>query len=304
MKHVKLPLPSLLLLLFVFLASCEKITLNDEPGKNPSGSQQSGNACISIHIGGVGNTEYNNSETKCTRAIEPVQNVCSRMSISLYREDGTRVFCVNKKSTDADFCDVSMKVAEGKYSLLVVAHSNEKNAATTDLNKVTFDGKVSDTFHYFEKVELKAGDNPYNITLNRVTAMFRLEIIDEVPESARQLKFYYTGGSSTLDGATGYGCVNSKQTEVRDIVNGTNIFDIYTFPHADGRLLKVSVTALDASGNALCEQTFENVSVRRNVITHYRGKFFGSITPPTPSDDYDLNISVDTDWLEENVVDF
>ncbi len=85
---------------------------------------------------------------------------------------------------------------------------------------------------------------------------------------------------------------------------GTNIFDIYTFPHEDGRLLKISVTALDASGNALCEKTFENVSARRNVITHYRGKLFGSIVPPTPSDDYDFNISVDTDWLEENVVDF
>ncbi len=36
---------------------------------------------------------------------------------------------------------------------------------------------------------------------------------------------------------TGYGCVNSKQTELRDIKTGTKIYEVYTFPHPDGKTL-------------------------------------------------------------------
>ena len=36
---------------------------------------------------------------------------------------------------------------------------------------------------------------------------------------------------------TGYGCVNSKQAELRDIKTGTKIYEIYTFPHPDGKTL-------------------------------------------------------------------
>ena len=61
--------------------------------------------------------------------------------------------------------------------------------------------------------------------------MFRLVLTDEeIPATVAKLKFYYTGGSSTFSPRDGYGCVNSKQTEVRstadpdwDSVNG------YTF---------------------------------------------------------------------------
>ncbi len=303
MKHIKL---IGLLALSMALASCEKVSLDELLSKEPPTSQPSstGNASLSIHIGGIADANYQDATAKGTRAIEPIGNVCTKLTISLYNEEGQRVYSVNKKSTDADFADVTIKLAEGKYYLVVVAHSNEKNATTTDINKITFDGKLSDTFHYYKEIELVAGGNNIDVVMERVTAMFRLEITDEIPENVKQLRFNYTGGSSTLSGYTGAGSVNSRQTEIRNIQAGVNTYEVYTFPHPDDKKLKMTITALGASGETVCTKTFEDVAVSKNMITRYKGSFFTNITPPTAADNYKFSISANTDWKGENIIEF
>ena len=303
MKHIKL---IGLLALSMALASCEKVSLDELLSKEPPTSQPSstGNASLSIHIGGIADANYQDATAKGTRAIEPIGNVCTKLTISLYDEEGQRLYSVNKKSTDADFADVTIKLAEGKYYLVVVAHSNENNAATKDINKITFDGKLSDTFHYYKEIELQAGGNNIDVVMERVTAMFRLEITDEIPENVKQLKFYYTGGSSTLSGYTGAGSVNSRQTEIRNVQSGINTYEVYTFPHPDDKKLKMTITALDASGETVCTKTFEDVAVSKNMITRYKGSFFTNITPPTAADNYKFSISANTDWKGENIIEF
>lgn len=198
-----------------------------------------------------------------------------------------------------------MKLAEGKYHLVIVAHSNEKNATTTDINKITFESnKLSDTFHYYKEIELVAGGNNIDVVMERVTAMFRLEIADQIPENVKQLKFYYTGGSSTLSGYTGAGSVNSRQTEIRNVQSGINTYEVYTFPQPDDKKLKMTITALDASGETVCTKTFEDVAVSKNMITCYKGNLFTNIAPPAASDNYNFSISVNTDWKGENVIEF
>ena len=303
MKYLKL---SCLLALSLALVSCEKVSLDELLSKEPPTTQPSSNdnASLSIHIGGIADANYKDASAKGTRAIEPIGKVCTKLTISIYSTDGLQVYSANKKSTDTDFANVTMKLAEGKYHLVIVAHSNEKNATTTDINKISFDGKLTDTFHYYEEIELVAGSNNIDVVMERVTAMFRLEIADQIPENVKQLKFYYTGGSSTLEGVTGYGCVNSKQTELRNIKTGTKIFEVYTFPHPDGKTLKMTITALGASGETVCTKTFEDVAVSKNMITRYKGSFFTNITPPASADNYKFSISANTDWKGENVIEF
>ena len=296
-----------LLALSLALASCEKVSLDELLSKEPPTTEPSstGNASLSIHIGGIADANYADAAAKCTRAIEPIGKVCTKLTISLYNEEGQRVYSVNKKSTDADFANATTKLAEGKYHLVIVAHSNEKNATTTNINKITFEGnKLSDTFHYYKEIELQAGGNNIDVVMERVTAMFRLEIADQIPENVKQLKFYYTGGSSTLSGFTGAGAVNSRQTEIRNIQAGINTYDVYTFPQSEDKKLKMTVTALDASGETICMRSFEEVPVSKNVITRYKGSFFTNITPPTAADNYKFSISANTDWKGENIIEF
>ena len=296
-----------LLALSLALASCEKVSLDELLSKEPPTTEPSstGNASLSIHIGGIDDANYADAAAKGTRAIEPIGKVCTKLTISVYNVEGQRVYSVNKKSTDAAFANATTKLAEGKYHLVIVAHSNEKNATTTDINKITFEGnKLSDTFHYYKEIELVAGGNNIDVVMERVTAMFRLEIADQIPENVKQLKFYYTGGSSTLSGYTGAGSVNSRQTEIRNVQSGINTYEVYTFPQPDDKKLKMTITALDASGETVCTKTFEDVAVSKNMITCYKGNLFTNIAPPAASDNYNFSISVNTDWKGENVIEF
>jgi hypothetical protein len=96
----------------------------------------------------------------------------------------------------------------------------------------------------------------------------------EIPSEAKQMKFYYTGGSSTLSALTSYGSVNSKQTVKIDIATGQKQFEVYTIPHDETGSLNMTITALDANGNTLKERILNEVPVRRNAIARYTGKFF------------------------------
>lgn len=286
------------------MVSCEKASIEDLLEKKPSYPTDGEYTHLSIHVGGVEEGFADAGMAKATRGIEPVKDICTKLSVALYDETGARAYSATQKSADNGFGNIDMNVKEGNYTIVVVAHSGDKNATTTDISKIAFGGKLSDTFHYCNALELNGGDSSVDILLNRVTAMFRLEITDDIPSDARQLQFYYTGGSSTLDGTTGIGCVNSRQTEVVDIVSGKTTYDVYTFPHADGKSLTMQVTALDASGNAMSTKTFTDVKVARNTITHYRGNLFSGMVPPASASDRYFSISAETGWLGENVIDF
>lgn len=94
------------------------------------------------------------------------------------------------------------------------------------------------------------------MTKKRVVAKFRLVVKDPTPEDVKTMKFYYTGGSSTFNALTGYGCVNSKQTELRSVKESAyteeSYYDIYTFPHdpEESKKLKVDISALSSASSS------------------------------------------------------
>lgn len=145
----------------------------------------------------------------------------------------------------------------------------------------------------------------YDLTLTRAVAMFRLVLTDdEIPSTVAKLKFYYLGGSSTFSPKDGYGCVQSKQTEIRpvpaDFVSGT-AFEIYTLPHTEEDVLtKLTVTALDANDNILKERKFENIPITRNQVTRYTGSFFGSGGGENTTNDGTFRLTADPDWDSVN----
>jgi hypothetical protein len=206
-----------------------------------------------------------------------VSSVCNHISLALY-QNGVKVKQVNQSTADSDFGHLKLVVAEGVYKIVVIAHSGLKNPAMTDPQKISFDGKVTDTFYYSDDLELTDGAS-YNLTLKRAVAMFRLIISDPIPSHVALMHFYYTGGSSTFDAVNGVGCVNSRQTETREVPEDmrgkSGVFEVYTFPRSDSNTLKMQVTAHEANNNMVIRKTFEDVAVVRNMITQYKGSFFG-----------------------------
>ena len=245
-----------------------------------------------------------------TRAATQLTDQCSRLSVAVFDEDDAKVGSTkNQKADDSGFGAVSLSLQEGVYTIVAIAHNGEGNATITSPTKVTFpSNKMTDTFCYCGELEVTGDMISQEFQMQRVVAMMRLTLTDEqIPDNVARLKFYYTGGSSTLNPRTGYGCVNSKQTEIRPVPSGYAAgmsFEIYTLPHTEEDVLtKLTVTALDANDNILKERVFENVPVIRNQVTRYTGSFFGS-GGGSSTNDGTFRLTADPDWDAVNGYNF
>jgi hypothetical protein len=273
--------------LALLLAACEKPVLDNEDAVTKK------DANVILHF-----KQY--EQESFTRSATDITELCSRLNIAIFDADGTKVKTVAQKESDAGYGTVALTLAAGTYQLVVIAHNGEGSATITSTEKVTFpNNKVTDTFYYYGDLVVTTEVQIYDLTLTRAVAMFRMVLTDdEMPSNVAKLKFYYLGGSSTFSPKDGYGCVNSKQTEIRP-VSDDGIYEIFTMPHTeDDVLTKLTVTALDANDNVVKESTFENVPVTRNQVTRYTGSFFGSGGGQTS--DGTIRLTADPDWDSVN----
>ena len=284
----------------VLLAACEKPIVN-EGGKKG----QEANANVVLRVATYGQEAFDAPALdgiRGRRSAEALTNQCSRLSVAIFRQDGTKVKNVNQTITDGNFGTVAVSLAEGTYKVVAVAHnSTEGNATISSTEKVTFaNNKMSDTFACYASLTVE-GEEPIDqeLLLQRVVAMVRLTVTGTIPDEVARLKFYYTGGSSTLNPSTGYGCVQSKQTEYRPVmVDGSpvNTFKLYTAPHELNDVLKLVITAQDSDNQTLNEWTMEDIPVTRNKITTWSGALFGGGGTGGGTGSGGIGITLDTEW--------
>ncbi|MBQ3698864.1 MAG: FimB/Mfa2 family fimbrial subunit [Prevotella sp.] len=285
----------LFIVLAVLVAACEKPILDEDVVSMKE-------ANVILHMKQYEQEAFGNSGNRAaTRAATDITELCSRLNIAIFDAEGTKVKTVAQKEGDASFGTVALTLAAGTYQLVVIAHNGEGSATITSTEKVTFpNNKVTDTFYYYGDLVVTSEVQSYDLTLSRAVAMFRMVLTDEeIPSTVTKFKFYYTGGSSTFSPSVGYGCVNSKQTEIRT-VSDDGVYEIFTLPHTEEDVLtKLTVTALDANDNTVKERVFENVPVTRNQITRYTGSFFGSGGSGQTSDGT-FRLTADPDWDSVN----
>ena len=178
----------------------------------------------------------------------------------------------------------------------------KKIKTDTHLSYKALRNVVTDTFYYEGELTVASSQDTYELVLQRPVAMFRLQLTDVLPSNAHKIRFYYTGGSSTFNPSTGFGCVNSRQTVMMDIEDGQQVFEVYTFPHELNDFLKITVTIYDSGENILKEQVFEQVPVTVDQITVFTGSFFGGSgggggggNPNAPSG---ITMKADGDWSD------
>ena len=289
-------------LLACLAASCEKPVIDEE--KTPTEKPKANEATITFNSTNVAQAEYDNeTDTQQSRAVTPIREVCSRINVAIFDSgDATKVKTINQEKSDASFGKITTNLAKGSYTIVIIAHNGSGNATVSTPEKVTFkDNKVSDTFYYYGDIDVDDNET-YDITLKRAVAMVRLVVKDNTPKNIHSMKFYYTGGSSTLNPQTGYGCVNSKQTEIRTVpesaYTGESAYDIYTFPHESQKKLNIEISALESATatNATYARTISDVSVKRNCITRYTGYFYGE----DPSTGRGIELTTTDEWQYED----
>ena len=281
----------LLVLSLVLLTGCEKTMLDEQSSK------QDGNVVLKLSL-------YEQIPFS-TRSLQDIRQLCTRVNVAFF-QNGTKVKTVSQKADDASFGTVSLTLDAGVYQVVVIAHNCSGSATISSAEKVTFPSNVvTDTFYYEGELTVASSQDTYELVLQRPVAMFRLQLTDVLPSNAHKIRFYYTGGSSTFNPSTGFGCVNSRQTVMMDIEDGQQVFEVYTFPHELNDFLKITVTIYDSGENILKEQVFEQVPVTVDQITVFTGSFFGGSggsgggggggNPNAPSG---ITMKADGDWSD------
>lgn len=278
------------LLTLLALSACQKASIYDDELEQ----RLKGNLIVNVF-------KLEQTPFSTLTRTEPAE-ACSRLSFAVYDLTGKRVDIVSQKVDDAKFGSASFLLDEGDYQLVIVAHSSDGNPTMTDLTRIQFSNKLgfTDTFLYYGNISIGEESVEMDLTLNRIVALCRFCITDDIPDDVTRMQFYYTGGSGTFDASTGFGSVNSKQSIFFDVTEGQKQFDLYTFPHDTEGTLHLTVTAYDDGDNILKEREFE-VPVTRNKITWLSGPYF---TGSGSSSSSVFSIDVDTDWAGDTHLTF
>jgi len=275
------------------LVACEKALMTEDASTS---GDKNGNLHVSVCQ--IEQTPFGS----LTRGVEPVANVCKRLNFAIYDEGGMRVKQINQTSDKAGFGQCAFQLEEGTYQLVVVGHSANGNPTMTDPTKIQFTNATgyTDTFLCYGEVTIGEEQVDYEVSLDRIVALCRFVITDDIPAEVKTMRFYYTGGSGAFDATTGLGCVASKQDVKFTVTAGQKQFDLYTFLHDLSDNITLTVTALDASGNELYNRQFD-VPMQQNHITWLSGAFFnGSGSSSTTIG----GVTVNTDWAGETHLTF
>ena len=289
------------MLAVVTLASCEKAIVFDDDAAGTA----NGNLRVSVFQ--IEKTPFENFTGKTNspsrRASKAASEACTRLNFAIYDQGGLRLKQVNQTSDMADFGHASFQLEPGTYQLVVVGHSANGNPTMTNPAKIQFSNATgyTDTFLCYSEVTIGEEASNHEVALNRIVALCRFVLTDEViPSDVKKMQFYYTGGSGAFNATTALGCVNSKQTVTFDVTSGQKQFDLYTFLHETSDTIALKVTALDASGNVLYERDFD-VPMEQNHITWLSGAFFnGSGSSSTTI----TGVTINTDWAGETHLTF
>ena len=287
----------------LILTGCQKAVVDEDEETVENDKDL---VAIQFNIGKIEQISFENA-TAATRA-KALKELCSRINFAIYQND-KKLKGVNQTSDEEGFGTIKLELSPGTYQVLLLANSCSDNPSMAHPEKVTFEkSHITDTFYYYGTIDVDESAQ-VSINLKRVVAMFRLKFTDAMPENVASIKIAYTGGSSTLDATTGVGCVDSRQNETftisSDQIGQPATFEVYTFPHADSKKLKVKVTAYDAAGQVIQERTLTDVPVQVNQITVYEGEFFtGSGSEEETSEETtsanSFTITIDDyDWNEE-----
>ena len=249
------------------LVSCEKAATIEEDSNDVSGN-------LRVSVYEIEKTPF----ASLTRGVEPVANVCTRLSFAIYDMSGSRLKQINQTSDNTGFGQCAFQLDEGTYQLVVVGHSANGNPTMTNPEKIQFTNTTgyTDTFLCYSEVSIGEDPVDYEVSLDRIVALCRFVITDDIPAEVKKMQFYYTGG------------VSEKQ------------FDLYTFLHEPSDGIAMKVTALDANGNELYNREFD-VPMQQNHITWLSGAFFsGSSSSSTTI----TGVTVNTDWAGETHLTF
>ena len=244
--------------------SCEKMVLGSADEE----------ANVVVTISSIEQTPFK----QMTRAT--LSDVCTRVNFIIFDKEGVRVDQKNQEVGDEDFGQGRFTLPLGNYRLVIVAHSSNGNPTVNKRSaskneSVSFTNAIGFTDTFFASRNLTVGEDPVSLEmdLTRIVAMIRFINEDPIPVKADSIRFYYKGGSGSLDALSGWGNVNSEQYAWVGKSRFGSPYEIYTIPWRDKESLNVTVSTFQGT-DLLTSTDIKDIPIRRNSITTCRGAIF------------------------------
>ena len=268
-------------MMLIATASCEKMNL----GENHS-SVDDWDANVVVSISQFEQTPFP------ARTRGETSEFCKRLNFIVYNSAGERKDEKDQTLDDNQFGQAKFALPLGEYRMVILAHSANGNPSVNKDYKINFTNAKGYTDTFFASQKLTVGEDTIHLNMNmkRIVAKVKFIPEDAVPTKADSIRFYYEGGSGTLDAIGGWGVVKSKQIVWIDRSEFEAPFEIYTIPREDSDNLEVTVSSYQGT-DLLSSKVIENIPIRRNCITTCRGNMFdGKVTK------VQFDITIDDQW--------
>lgn len=236
-----------------------------------------------------------------TKGSALLSEACTWINYAIYNADGSELVKpqINQKSNDDSFGTLNLKLEEGNYRLVVMAHSSSSNPRLDNLSKIDIPSnskgrRITDTFLSSSVITVTKGMQPLSINLDRVVARFEIRLVgDSIPGAVTRFEFEIgKDGSFSLNANTGSGVKSSRgYTDKVNVQPGDSVIGVYTFVSEGSTATRIKVVAIDSLECEYGSWDFADVPITRNRITVYKGALFAEEVINTQS-----SISLNDEW--------
>ena len=299
--------------LLLLLAPCVFTFCQSETDDAP---QAEGQGTITFSVSNYRQISFDDlSSSAVSRASSQIVMDLANLSLTVFNaETGEKVSTLLHKSSDYDdsaekaktFPQFSVTLPYGHYRVLVLGYNGSRACNITSVNQISWEENyVPNTFLYSEEFTLdKDASLNKEITLRRVVAAFRLTAEDAVPAELKKMRFSSSVGGTVLDAATGFTPLSTGRTSDISVpasyVGKESLdFTFYLFLPEEQSTASIKVQAVGDNDIVFCEKRFNDVPLRINYLTEWKGKTFVASDgddDETPGAQSGFNISWNMDW--------
>ncbi len=243
MKTTRLSFFAMMMLALVGLTSCEKAVLDEDTPKTSKDAQQ-------------GTQDEDSTTAKVTLRLRVNLSRAGEdalpwkiLQFEIFNKSDKSVAHIIQNEGDDEYGTASVQLTPGTYKVSVLAHSLMGEPQFDSPTRVDIFSKndFSDVFFSYSVITVESAAQEHEITLQRATALVRFHTKDVVPDEVKSFRFFYSGGSSTLNLGDGLGIGSANQTltfNVTDSMRGKPLsVDLYTFKVSKNETINLTVNA-------------------------------------------------------------
>ena len=280
-------------------------TIVNNPVENPAVVT----APVTVHVNDFTQTmsEFSDAPSMTRSAQDPSSyNNVKCITLAFYAGN-TEVYKQTQLKSDnttyTTFGDFTCNLPLGTYTLVAIGRNywaEDEFVLTSPTSAGYTSERPRETFSYTQSVTI-TGTTPLalSVTLERVIAQLSVKSTDGRPENIAKIRTTYSAGSKSFNPTTGLALDDEGFSQTNTPSKGVGIpLDVYSmvFLNTDEQEMTITIQALDADDKVVYTKVVPNVQLKRNRKTTLSGVLFspGSST----------QIRLETEWLEENIINF